>query len=681
MGFLKRNNHTNCFITIFVSVVLTCIIAIILVLTEGARMRACKLYYRIANNCAMDSMFSLYHLPLWKYYHLFGIEYKDEAMLKDEFYNYLKVHSEDENGNLYENWFASKLEKDKIVLNQEQLIYKTNFISEICDYTKIALIGKSIDFIATKIDIKNESDLDKMCDVMKSAFKSVTNTSAIESKKLASVSNEYSLEKELSNLNILLTNISKAIKTANDEISTIRTCTNYTSFNVHAKVLLSNINLIYKSVNIFLKEMKLTDVALKKLKEKFQIDKLSLSNDGIIIVSNQLQSYEEALDNVLSKNGIIETINTESSNLKDFLDSIIEEIEDFIESIKDLEGKEKSDAKKEFNQYIKEVASAIDYLTYFDFDQKINEAEKNKYSNLLELINNNFVNYILKDQTNIPKVSISYKNPELNEISDDTSLIQKLLLNEYSFEHLNYFNKISIDKKEPYSKSKRLEVEYLLSNKDNDFDAIKECINELFLIRSGLNLIYLYTDPASRQEALSLASIIAPAAPLLVPVIQFSLLLCWSSAQSIVDLQNLFDCGRVPIMHTSQTFSLSLSNVLEVLTKENKVNSDNGLNYKEYLRILLYTKCLLGQKEIYKRLINLIEYNIKSNIPKSEELQNNFNFENLSYKLDTTSIYTTHHIFSNLNILAIFPFSKWKDIYEIKIETTNSYANSILKGN
>ena len=75
----NKNRYINCdaFITIFVSVTLTCIIAIILVLTEGARMRACKLYYRIANNCAVDSMFSLYHLPLWEYYHLLGIEFKE----------------------------------------------------------------------------------------------------------------------------------------------------------------------------------------------------------------------------------------------------------------------------------------------------------------------------------------------------------------------------------------------------------------------------------------------------------------------------------------------------------------------------------------------------------------------------------------------------------------------------
>ena len=681
MRVFKKYNYTSGFITIFVSVVLTCIIAIILVLTEGARMRASKLYYRIANNCAIDSMFSLYHLPLWKYYHLLGIEFKDEIMLKDEFYNYLKVHSEDENGKLYDNWFPAKLMKDKIVLSQEQLIYKTNLISEICDFTKLALLGKSIDFIATKIDISNESDLEKMGDVIKYAFKSVTDTSAMESKKLASISKEYSMEKELSSLNILLTNISKTIKNANNEITTIRSCTSYTSFNVHAKTLLSNINSIYQSVNVFLNELKATDEKLKKLIEKFQIDKLSLSNDGITIVSNQLQSYKDALDNCLSKNGIIDTINSEASDLKDFLNSIIEEIEDFIESIKDLEGSEKTAAKKEFNKYIKEVAKDIEYLTNFDFDQKINETEKNKYTNLIDLINNNLVNYILSQSSDIPKISISYNDPPLSEISEDTSLLEKVLLNEYSFEHLNYYNKMQIDKTKAYSSSKRYEIEYLLSGKSSDFDAVKECINELFLIRSGLNLIYLYTDSASRQEALSLASTIAPAAPLLVPVIQFSLLFAWSSAQSIVDLRTLYNCGRVPIMHTSDTFTLSISNVLDVLTMENEFSSDSGLNYKDYLRILLYTRCLLDQKEIYKRLINIIEYNIKNNMPNKDELQDNFNFNNLSYKLDTSSTYETHYIFSNLNFLNMFPFSKWKGTYEIKIETTNSYANSILKGN
>ena len=134
-------------------------------------MRACKLYYRIANNCAVDSMFSLYHLPLWEYYHLLGIEFKDEEMLKDEYYNFLKVHNQDENGSPIDNWFPARLEKSSVSLNLETLIDKSNFTDEINDYTKIALVGKTVDFLGSNISINEASDIDKLSNILKTAFK------------------------------------------------------------------------------------------------------------------------------------------------------------------------------------------------------------------------------------------------------------------------------------------------------------------------------------------------------------------------------------------------------------------------------------------------------------------------------------------------------------------------------
>ncbi len=675
----NKNVYYNGFITIFVSVVLTCIIAIVLVLTEGARMRACKLYYRIANNCALDSMFSLYHLPLWEYYHLFGIEFKDEQMLKDEFYNFLKVHSEDENGAQITNWFTAKLKKNNVSLKLETLTEKSNFIDEISDFTKISLIGKTIDFLGSNINLENTSEIEKLGDILKTTFKNVTDTSATESKQLAEVFKEYNIEKELSSLNIKLTNISKNISKTNDQIRNIKSSKTYTTFNAYARDIINSITILDASIDKFLDELSKTNEKLKVLKDKFEIDKISLSNDGIEIINKQLSSYQEALDICLEKNGVIKTIRSEAGDLNNLLLSIIEEIEDFIESIRDLDSSEKAKAKKEFNEYIKEIAQSIDFLTYFDFNQGIDEGEKNKFTNLIDKINNGLINLVLQDCDSISKNNVIYSNHTLDKISDNTSLTEKMLLNEYSFEHFNYYGKNIIDKKDVNTKSKRLEAEYLISNKNSDYEAIKECINELFLIRSGLNLIYLYTNPDSFSNAMSYASLIAPSAPLLIPVIQFTLLLAWSSAQSIVDLRSLYKGYRVPVMHTDDTFTLSLSNVLNILTEDFTKDNDNGLNYKDYLRILLYTKSLLGQKDIFVRIINLIEFNIRNNLPDKENMQKNFNFENLSYKLDTESVYKASHVFSKVNFLNLFNFNSWQDTYDIKIETTNSYANSILK--
>ena len=668
-------------ITIFISVILICIISIVLVLTEGARMRASKLYYRIANNCAMDSMLSLYHLPLWENYHIFGLEYNNEEMLKDEFYNFLKVHSEGNDESLIENWFPAILVKDKVSLSVEQVIEKKNLLSEINDYTKLSLIGKGIDFLSKQIDIKNESDIENLGNILKSAFDNVASTSPNESKQLSKLTKEYNLEKELVSLNKLLTNISKTIITANEQIKQLQGSRNYTSFLQHAKQAITNINSIYDSVNKFLVEIDITNNKLDKYYEKFETDKLSLSPDGIAIIEEHLSTNKKALDNCTNQNSVIDQIFDETDNLKNLLTGVIEEIENFINSLIDMDSSEKADAKKEFNEYIKEVAEEIELLTYFNFDQNVNEEEKNKYLNILEIINNGFVDLILPKDNKISKSDVNYSYHDLSKLDDITSLIDKSLINIYTFDHYNYYNRTLIDGNTPYSKSTRLEIEHLISSKNSDYDSIKECLNELFLIRSGMNLLYLYSSYEKRTEAFNIASIITPAAPLLVPVIEASLLLVWASARAIIDLKNLLNCGKVPVMHTDETFALSLSGVINVFKNNFEVNDEHGLNYRDYLRILFYVKCLLKQKDIYSRMINLIEYNIKNNPPNEKHKQNNFNFTKLAYKINTKSTYKTKYIFSNLNIMSQFNLNKFDGTYELNFESSNSYENSILRGN
>ena len=80
-------------------------------------------------------------------------------------------------------------------------------------------------------------------------------------------------------------------------------------------------------------------------------------------------------------------------------------------------------------------------------------------------------------------------------------------------------------------------------------------------------------------------------------------------------------------------------------------------------------------------MINLIEYNIKNNLPNENHKQNNFNFIKLAYKINTKSTYKTKYIFSNLNIMSQFNLNKFDGTYELNFESSNSYENSILRGN
>ena len=90
-----------------------------------------------------------------------------------------------------------------------------------------------------------------------------------------------------------------------------------------------------------------------------------------------------------------------------------------------MDSSEKADAKREFNEYIKEVAEEIELLTYFNFDQNVNEEEKNKYLNILEIINNGFIDLILPKDNKISKSDVNYSYHDLSKLDDTTSLIDK----------------------------------------------------------------------------------------------------------------------------------------------------------------------------------------------------------------------------------------------------------------
>ena len=77
-------------ITVFLSLSFVLIAAMILTITEAARTSAQKYYMQTALNSAMESLFSEFHRPLWENYRIYALEYRDEALLKEELENYIR---------------------------------------------------------------------------------------------------------------------------------------------------------------------------------------------------------------------------------------------------------------------------------------------------------------------------------------------------------------------------------------------------------------------------------------------------------------------------------------------------------------------------------------------------------------------------------------------------------------
>lgn len=191
-------------------------------------------------------------------------------------------------------------------------------------------------------------------------------------------------------------------------------------------------------------------------------------------------------------------------------------------------------------------------------------------------------------------------------VSKDNSGTSKVLFQQYLMDHLgNYIS--------PSKAGLRYQLEYLLAGKRNDRENLKAVANRLLLIREGVNASCLMADAGKRAQIQALA--LAIASGFLIPpaavIIEAALILCWSFAESILDLRELFHGGKVPLVKSAATWQLSLENLpnlLEGLDSQRR-SDESGMSYEDYLQVLLLSR---SKTEKLTRGMDMIEAEIRS---------------------------------------------------------------------
>lgn len=176
----------------------------------------------------------------------------------------------------------------------------------------------------------------------------------------------------------------------------------------------------------------------------------------------------------------------------------------------------------------------------------------------------------------------------------DYSLDEILLLGEYMMEKMSCFTTSAGEG--------RYESEYVISGKETDREALSAIAGDLMLIRTGLNFAYLCTDSekqaAAEAAALSVMSVLA--LPQLTSALKWILITAWAAAESLVDLQALFQGKRVVLWKSRTSWKLSALS----LSSQEQAGSSAGLSYRDYLRLLFYLKA--GPQAAY-RMMDVIE--------------------------------------------------------------------------
>ena len=155
----------------------------------------------------------------------------------------------------------------------------------------------------------------------------------------------------------------------------------------------------------------------------------------------------------------------------------------------------------------------------------------------------------------------------------------------------------------------KYQIEYILYGLSSDASNLSACLATLFAVRSAGNLIAIYSNSGMKAQAEAVAEILCCliACPELTPVLKNILLGVWALAESVADIKNLLDGGKVPLIKKEGQWSLSLSGVLSG-NFFGSGKKEEGLSYQAYLRVLLG---LINQQKKVARSLDIVEMDIR----------------------------------------------------------------------
>ena len=203
------------------------------------------------------------------------------------------------------------------------------------------------------------------------------------------------------------------------------------------------------------------------------------------------------------------------------------------------------------------------------------------------------LNLAIKDKSKIStaRVDLSQyvshrKKTKGTGLNDDfsPSAAQKLLMEEY------YYEKCSRYGAELEKSKLKYQLEYLIFGNDSDYKNLEKMAQTLLFWRQASNMMYLFGNSTKVHEAEIMATALSIImwVPELAEPLKYSILFAWTFAESISDLSILFSGGKVPLIKSDSTWKLSLSNMFNFRDHLSEGGNDQGLEYKDYLRMKLF---------------------------------------------------------------------------------------------
>lgn len=192
---------------------------------------------------------------------------------------------------------------------------------------------------------------------------------------------------------------------------------------------------------------------------------------------------------------------------------------------------------------------------------------------------------------------------ETEKMVSGTGLTEELPAILYSTKYFR--NLTSKEKKEGI----QYETEYLIAGRDSEKENLGSVFWKMIGLRFLTNAACVYQDPAKREEAALIAASVLgiTGIPPLVAAAKHLLLLALAYGESVIDVRNLVEGEKVPLVKTTSGWQLPFSGLAGLNCKRKP--AEKGLSYEDYLGLLLIMQGDKQQK--YFRMMDLIEDNIR----------------------------------------------------------------------
>ena len=624
-------------VTVFLSLVMMCIFALLCVLAESARTAGARFYLQTAVSSALDSVFSQYHRELWDSYRLLFAEYEDEEDLKADFQQFLVPYLE------VENWYPMKLK----AVSAEELDTVTDdngryLEQEILDYMKYGIW--KMDFDAGTVDGLWEGIREA------GAVKEVAGAYRGHSKEALAL--EKSLEAVSESLN-------QQKKWKQSGLSELRSYDG-PGFRGKAEQMIRELNRLPGLVKTYRKRADTLAASLEKSRTEYDSRTGELSGEVQQLLDQEIRQYESYVAQDGERRREIEALvpwsETQAGQVRDVIEEA-EEVERIIDEWESDEDDEEDDGPDlpslwrpvilRFGQLSEQALSFPHGVKDKEKEGWLNKVEQMCSTGLLSLTvpEGKEISGAFMDLTEAPSVDAVW-----TEGGRNISLPDRLVVNEYCGEFLSCFlpkdgDGVKAGEKDDAEGKAVYEMEYLVEGKDTDEDNLSGAVGRLMAVREGLNLIHILSDSEKREEARNLALMISGAAGItpLVFLTAFFVMSVWALGEALMDVRGLLAGRRVMLLKGREDWTLQLEGLL-AMGKEGSGTvggGERGLGYLSWLKILLLMED--GVRQEY-RLMDVIQMNIRRK-------QNNFCMRRGVYQVELKTQACGKHVFFALGLV------------------------------